>query len=356
MSNDFDTKIQQHWRRPSLGLSCVLWPLSLLFASVSGLRRLAYRRGWKKQARLPVPVVVVGNIHVGGVGKTPIVMALVQAFQARGLRVGVISRGYGRRSSATQCVVAGGSAADYGDEPLLIAQSTGVPVAVGSSRYAAGQCLLAAHPDLDLIVTDDGLQHYALARDFEVVVLSAGYGLANTGLLPQGPLREPLSRLAQADALVITQAEQLARIQAQLPPSPPRFLSTLTPGVFYRLDDPKQTATAAQLQGLPLTAVAGIGQPQKFYQTLAGLGLSLSATLSFPDHHVYQASDFIDANAVFVVTEKDAVKLKNIPLLQVWVLPVSATIEPNLAAFVCAELGLKAHRPPAPMSHHPYSE
>ncbi|MBP6346217.1 tetraacyldisaccharide 4'-kinase [Neisseriaceae bacterium CLB008] len=350
------SKIQRHWQAPSFGLSCLLWPLSLIFSGVSRFRRLAYRCGWQKQAKLPIPVVVVGNIHVGGVGKTPIVMALVRDFQAMGLKVGVISRGYGRSSRMTACVSVGGSAADYGDEPLLIAQSTGVPVAVGSQRYDAGLCLLAAHPDLDVILTDDGLQHYALARDFEIVVLSAAYGLANTGLLPQGPLREPMSRISQADALVVTQAEALAKVEAQLPKTAPRFVSRLKPGAFYRLDDPSQTATVAQLQALEVTAVAGIGQPQKFFNTLATLGLSPRETLVFPDHHEYQASDFIDADAVFVVTEKDAVKLKNIPLSQVWVLPVSATIEPNLAVFVCAELGLKAHATPASRPTHPYSE
>lgn len=340
MSNFLATSIQQHWQHPKWGWRCLLWPLSILFLGLSTLRRLAYRLGWKKQAKLPIPVVVVGNIHVGGVGKTPVVMALAQSLTQKGFKVGVISRGYGRSSTDTQCVHAKGSAADYGDEPLLIAQVTNVPVAVGASRYEAGQCLLAAHPELDVILTDDGLQHYALARDFEIVVLSAGYGLENTALLPQGPLRELISRLKSVDALVVTQAESLSTIEAILPQETPRFLSTLRAGDFYRLDDPTQTATVADLNQQALTAVAGIGQPQKFYQTLSHLGLNVQETLSFPDHHVYQVTDFPNPQGVFVVTEKDAVKLKNIPLLQVWVLPVSATIEPDLAAFLCAQLGL----------------
>ena len=167
--------------------------MSLLFRTLSGARAALFRAGWLAASRLPVPVVVVGNIYIGGTGKTPLTIWLVQALQAAGMRPGVISRGHGGAGEQPRAVTAGATPFEVGDEPLLIHQRTGCPVMVGRDRAATGRALLAAHPDLDIVLTDDGLQHYALQRDIEIILFD-GRGAGNGWLLPAGPLREPVSR------------------------------------------------------------------------------------------------------------------------------------------------------------------
>src|SRR5690606_5364172 len=187
-----ETTLTRNWMRRGLLAWCLL-PLACLFGLMAGLRRGFYRLGWLKSTRLPVPVIVVGNLFVGGTGKTPMVIFLVEALRAAGYQPGVISRGYGSKESAPQAVTSASSPQAAGDEPLLIAQRTGCPVMVGRDRAAAAQALLARHPQVDLIISDDGLQHYALGRDVEIVLFDARGG-GNGWLMPAGPLREPLSR------------------------------------------------------------------------------------------------------------------------------------------------------------------
>ena len=191
-SSALETTLTSNWQRRG-PLACALWPLSLLFRALSGARAALFRAGVLKSSRLPVPVVVVGNIYIGGTGKTPLTIWLVQALQAAGMRPGVISRGHGSDADGSREVGPQSTAAQVGDEPLLIKQRTGCPVMVGRDRAATGRALLAAHPGVDIILTDDGLQHYALQRDIEIILFD-GRGAGNGWLLPAGPLREPVSR------------------------------------------------------------------------------------------------------------------------------------------------------------------
>lgn len=334
------SRIERSWYREPSWITALLLPAEGLFALVSAARRALFRRGWLRSQRLDVPVVVIGNINVGGVGKTPLTLQLLQAFAQRGVRVGVISRGYGGSHQVPTLVGPDTPASLVGDEPRLIA-AAGAPVMVGRDRVAAGRALLALHPELDLILSDDGLQHYRLARQLEIVVVDGARGLGNGHLLPAGPLREPPSRLGSVDALVVNGA---ARAAIPAPAGVPRFAMQLAPGAFYRLDDPSQTRSAADFAGERVVAAAGIGHPQRFFDTLATLGLHPERCLAFPDHHDFSAADLPqDADAV-VVTAKDAVKLQCINHARLWVLPVAARVEPGLADWILDELNRRYGR------------
>ncbi len=320
---------ERHWYRFTW-LSALLAPLSLGFGAAVGLRRFAYRAGWYRTERLPVPVVVVGNLVAGGTGKTPLVLWLAAALGARGFRPVIVSRGY-RAPNARPCEVAvDGEPARYGDEPLLLAERSGVPVWIGRDRAAAARAAIAAHPDCDLVICDDGLQHYALARDFEIAVEDdRGYG--NGLLLPAGPLREPPSR--QVDATVVNGAA--ARTGA--------FAMQLEPAGFRAVRDPRRTTGADALRGKRLHAVAGIGNPARFFATLASLGLAFTPH-AFPDHHAFVPGDldFPDSDAV-LMTEKDAVKCRAFPRDDLYALRVEARVDERLADLVALRLhGLEA--------------
>jgi tetraacyldisaccharide 4'-kinase len=307
-------------------LAWLLLPLGGLFFLVAALRRLAYRLRWLKSARLPVPVVVVGNIIAGGAGKTPLTLWLAQRLSAAGRKPGIVSRGYGRVGNEIVKVGAGGTAQDYGDEPLLLARRSGCPVYVGADRAAAARALLADHPECNLILCDDGLQHYRLQRDVEIAVVDRR-GLMNGWPLPAGPLREPATRLASVDALVLNETTH-APVQ-----NVPTFAMRLAGQRFYRLDTPHLTCAADDLAGLVLHAVAGIGEPQRFFDHLAALGLHCEPH-AFPDHHRYTADDLKFGGDALLMTEKDALKCVGISSLPIWVLPVDAVIEPDLARHV----------------------
>lgn len=328
--------IEQHWYAPRCWLTALLAPLEGLFAFLAALRRGLFRLGIKRVEKLAVPVVVIGNINVGGVGKTPLTLALVEKLQERGVRVGIISRGYGGDAQVPRAVTPDAKPDEVGDEPVLLAQS-GAPVWVGRDRVAAGQALLAVHPDLDLILSDDGLQHYRLGRDLEVVVLDGARGLGNGRLMPNGPLRESASRLATVNALVVNgKPDGLPT----LPKHAALFTMTLQPGPFYRLNAPQETCSAAAFSGLKVAAVAGIGNPQRFFTTLRSLGVTPVQEIAFPDHHVFSAADLPPDVDVIVVTAKDAVKLQCVNHVKLWVLPVQATLEPDLADWMLAQLKL----------------
>jgi tetraacyldisaccharide 4'-kinase len=280
--------------------------------------------------RLPVPVVVIGNITVGGVGKTPLVIYLAQALRSRGYVPGIISRGYGGAGETLEVFV-DSDPRTTGDEPLLIRRRSGCPVVVGRDRFAAGKLLLSLHPELDLVLSDDGLQHYRLARDIEMAVMDST-SLMNRWLLPAGPLREPLSRLNEMDALVGngTDASSISGV--------PFFRMTTRAGIFYRADDPDCRLAGADFSGQRLHAVAGIGRPQRFFDTLLAMGMEFTPH-AFPDHHIYRAEDLCLDGDVILTTEKDAVKLEALRLaLPVWVLPLEITVEPDLAVFIVEKL------------------
>ncbi|TFV98610.1 tetraacyldisaccharide 4'-kinase [Oxalobacteraceae bacterium OM1] len=306
-------------------LACLLYPISLLFRLLAVLRRLAFRFGLAASTRLPVPVIVVGNIFVGGTGKTPLTIWLVAQLRAAGLRPGVISRGYQGSADAPRAVTPDARAAEVGDEPLLIAQRTGCPLFVGRRRAAAAQALLAAHPDVNVIVSDDGLQHYALARDVEIV-LCDGRGNGNGWLLPAGPLREPASR--RRDVTVVN--------GDTVPPgiAGPVFRMQLSGPAAHRLADPAQISPLGALSGR-IAAAAGIGHPERFFASLRAAGLNITP-IPLPDHFDFASNPFTGVDAdVILITEKDAVKCRQLAELnndpRLWFVPVTAQIDPALA-------------------------
>ncbi len=331
----FHTLIERHWQKPYPVLSFLLKPLSGLFAKIAAKRRADFLSGKRQSEKLPVPVVVVGNIHAGGTGKTPIVAALVSGLQEKGVKVGIISRGYGRKSKAVHVLNAESRAEDAGDEPLLLFRKTGAPTAVGSSRAEAGRALLSAHPDIGLIVADDGLQHYALRRDVEIAVFpAADTGRTDLDLLPNGNLREPLSRLDSVDAVVVSGGGA----DAPFRPSENMFHSRIETGQIYRLNCPSEKLDLTGLRNRTVAAVAGIAKPERFFDSLRSMGITLKQTVALPDHADISAADLPDADAV-IITEKDAVKFSDgICTDNVWVLPVCGIIEPDLAAFVFERL------------------
>lgn len=331
----FHTVIERHWQKPYPVLSFLLKPLSGLFAKIAAKRRADFLSGKRQSEKLSVPVVVVGNIHAGGTGKTPIVAALVSGLQEKGVKVGIISRGYGRKSKAVHVLNAESRAEDAGDEPLLLFRKTGAPTAVGSSRAEAGRALLSAHPDIGLIVADDGLQHYALRRDVEIAVFpAADTGRTDLDLLPNGNLREPLSRLDSVDAVVVSGGGA----DAPFRPSENMFHSRIETGQIYRLNCPSEKLDLTGLRNRTVAAVAGIAKPERFFDSLRSMGITLKQTVALPDHADISAADLPDADAV-IITEKDAVKFSDgICTDNVWVLPVCGIIEPDLAAFVFERL------------------
>lgn len=307
--------LERHWYRIGV-LHIVLWPLSLSFRLLVALRRLAYRLGLLPAQALPVPVIVVGNISVGGTGKTPLVLWLVDFLRAQGYHPAVISRGYGGSTTHPMAVSAATDPFLAGDEPVLIARRSGCPVWVGADRVAAAQALLRGRPDSDVLICDDGLQHYRLRRDVEIAVIDGERGFGNGQLLPAGPLREPLGRLAETD-IVVTHGG------IPLPGSVPM---RLTGRRFRNLQDPARTVSKEFFHGQLLHAVAGIGNPARFFAQLERMGLTV-APHAFPDHHAYRPADLQFAGtAVILMTEKDAVKCMAFAQPQWWYLEVEAEV------------------------------
>jgi tetraacyldisaccharide 4'-kinase len=328
-SSTLESTLTRAWLRRG-ALACALWPVSLLFRLLGALRRALYRAGLAKSERLPVPVIVVGNIFIGGTGKTPLTIWLVDALRAAGFRPGVISRGHGSTAAATHEVTAASSAREAGDEPLLIARRTGCPVVVARARAEAGRALLAAHPAVDVLVADDGLQHYGLARDLEIMLFD-GRGVGNGWLLPAGPLREPPSR--RRDFTVVNAANVSPALLRAVGGKP--FRMQLAGRYAERLANPDERVSLAELKGRRLVAAAGIGNPGRFFAMLDDAGLAFQA-MPLPDHHDFLDAPFdgVDADAI-LITEKDAVKCGQIENLKhdprLWVVPVTAQLDAALA-------------------------
>lgn len=309
----------------------ILRPLSWLFFAVVKLRQYAYAVGVFKSTQLKVPVIVVGNISVGGTGKTPLVIHLVQVLKAQGYHPAVISRGYGAQIKSWQEVMPHSTAEEIGDEPLLIAKRAQCPVFVGKSRVAVAQALLNTHPVCDVMISDDGLQHYALQRNVEVAVVDARMGLGNGLLLPAGPLREPTQRLNSVNAVVYNGADSVAQ----------GYAMKLVADGFYQVAKPHQSLDSAQWKHANIHAVAAIGNPQRFFQHLKTLGYKLTEH-AFLDHHAFVAEDFAAfGDEVIIMTEKDAVKCTTFAKPNWAYLAVTAQVQDGLLAAISEKIGKK---------------
>lgn len=317
-ANSF-TDMERWLKRQWFSLTCwqsVLWPLSQLFRMLSVARKLLYRVGVLRVWHAPVPVIVVGNISVGGTGKTPLTLWLARFLKENGYHPGIVSRGYGGRASGAQAVDVSSRASDVGDEPLLLARRSGCPVWVGRNRPLAAGALFNAHPECDVLICDDGLQHYALARDVEIAV-GGVRSLGNGRLIPAGPLRERASRLEGVDIVVANGEEAVAG----------EFSMRLAGSAFRNLQDTTRISSASDFQGLDVHAVAGIGQPQRFFDTLHDLGLACK-TRTFPDHYAYRLTDLeFGAQSIILMTEKDAVKCMDFARPNWWYLEVDAQLD-----------------------------
>lgn len=287
----------QSWQRRG-ALAWLLWPFSLFLGLLVRVRQGLYLSGLRRREPLPVPVVVVGNVVAGGAGKTPVVMALVQHLQTQGRHPGVISRGYGRHTHDCREVRRDSAPAEVGDEPALIQRRTGAPVFVARHRIEAARALLQRHPEVDVLVSDDGLQHLALARDIEICVFD-DRGSGNGFLLPAGPLREPWPR--PVDLVLHSGARPaFSGYRSQ------RALA----GHALRADGSRVELATLVQGGQPLLALAAIAQPQAFFAMLQTMGLSLAQTLALPDHYDFDSwSRPFDKDYTLICTEKDAVKL-----------------------------------------------
>jgi tetraacyldisaccharide 4'-kinase len=304
--------LQRAWLRRGLAAR-LLWPLALLYAVLAAAHRALYRKGLLPVQRLPVPVVVVGNVIAGGAGKTPAVLAMLDHLRARGITAGVISRGYGRSGDACTEVQPQDEPARVGDEPLLVRRKAGVPVFVAARRADAARALLAAYPDTQVIVSDDGLQHHALARDIDICVFDRR-GVGNGWLLPAGPLREPWPRPVDL-VLRHPEAAGLAGYRMQ------RTLAASA----VRADGSRLPLT--DLYDRPLQVVAGLANPEAFFSMLREAGLELAQTVALPDHHPFtDAGEFADQGLTLVCTEKDAVKLWRLRP-DAWAVPLELRID-----------------------------
>lgn len=322
------SKLQEAWLTRG-AVAWLLWPLACLYRAVVTLRRVAYRTGLLRSHRLPLPVVVVGNLIAGGAGKTPTTMALVQLLRAHGHRPGIVSRGYGRSTAVPQLVTRNTPVDAAGDEPLLMHLRTGAPVAVGTDRVATGRLLIEAHPELTVIVTDDGLQHWRLSRDAQVIVFDERGG-GNGWVLPAGPLREPVPRAVPPRSVVLYNTPQ---------PSTPlpghlaqRRLRGLVPLTDWWAGKPAALEAFAFLQGRKAIAAAGMARPQRYFEMLRAHGLQIEE-LPLPDHHPFTTLPWPPAASDVIVTEKDAVKLHpdRMGKTQVWVATLDFEIDAAIA-------------------------
>lgn len=347
MRSDIEDQLQRAWlgRGP---LAIALWPLACVFAAITGVRRLLYRLQWLKPQSLPVPVVVVGNLIAGGAGKTPTVMAVARWLQVEGWTPAIISRGHGRSDQApsTMEVLPDSTATQAGDEPLLLRLRTGLPVFVGAKRVAVALQALAAHPQTDILISDDGLQHLRLPRTAQVIVFDER-GAGNGWLLPAGPLRETLSEQPLARSVVLYNAP------AASTPWPGHLARRQLTGLvdlaswWAGRSATMGTLHALAASGATLTAAAGLAHPQRFFDMLSTAGLRFTP-LPLPDHHGYPTPPWPDQTEHVIVTEKDAVKLR--PELwaqagsktRIWVAPLDFECD---AAFLGE---LRALLPPSP--------
>lgn len=335
MASSISEFVTKSWYQGAYWLY-LLWPLNLIYHAVTLLRKYLYQFRFFKSYRAQVPVVVVGNITLGGTGKSPLVAHLIDALKDMGFTPGVVSRGYGATLSKQEVreVTLDSVVSEVGDEPLMLKRRVGCPIFVSPTRSLAVQALESI--GCDIVITDDGLQHYALARDIEICVFDGERKWGNGHLLPMGPMREPLSRIKATDFVVMNGAEWKAPMQPKIA----SFSMALMVGKLRSLKDQK-SKPLIEFKGKNVDAVAGIGNPVRFFNTLAEHGLLVNSH-SYSDHHQYTQSDVsFEGDRPLLMTEKDAVKCQTFDLQEAWYLPVSAELNGDLAAQIVTALKLK---------------
>ena len=314
----------KYWHRRGL-LAWLLWPVSLVFMIGVCLRRLLYLLRIFNSTHPGIPVIVVGNLTVGGSGKTPLVIWIAEFLKRKGWSPGIVSRGYGANILEPRAATVASTATEVGDEPIVISRRSGCPVWVGPDRVEVARRLRAAHEDVNVLISDDGLQHYALRRDVEIAVVDAR-GFGNGFLLPAGPLREPKSRLRSVAAVVSHQSEIKG------------FAMRLQGEEVHRMTDARERQPLKAFAGQRVHAVAGIGDPNRFFLHLGRAGIKVLPH-PFPDHHAFTPKDLdFGDDLPVLLTEKDAVKLRSAARPGWWVLPVSAQLDPAFGAWLAKEL------------------
>lgn len=331
----FERAIMRAWMCRGT-VACLLYPLSLL------TRFVVHKKAQQQpQVSLPVPVIIVGNIFVGGTGKTPLTIYLVDALRQMGFHPGVISRGYGRSATEVLEVSISTAASDVGDEPLLMKQRAQCPVFVGRQRVLAAKALLNNYPDVNVLISDDGLQHYALPRQVEIVLMDQRIH-GNGWLLPAGPLREPATRVRDFTVMNVGTVTDSAVMPYQDVVDSNCFVMSLQGNFAEQLINRQHTVSLADFKGKKIAAVAGIGHPERFYTTLKTAGLQFQ-TYAFPDHHAFSEDDFLQISVdIFLITEKDAVKCQSVEAIKhdprIWVVPVKAQINHLLVQRIVEKL------------------
>jgi tetraacyldisaccharide 4'-kinase len=329
----------KHWYRRG-AVAWLLWPASLAFAVVVSVRRFLYWIRLFKSEHPGIPVIVVGNLVAGGSGKTPLVLWIAEFLKSKGWRPAIVSRGYrstahgavgtahGTGADRPRAATIASDAAEVGDEPIILSRRSGCPVWVGADRVAVIRDVRAVHQDVDVVILDDGLQHYRLRRDVEIAVVDTR-GFGNRFFLPAGPLREPVSRLTSVDAVVWNGSS---------PGGKNSFSMTLEGDTFHRMTDARERRPASAFAGHGVHAVAGIGDPNRFFLHLVKLGIK-PIPHPFPDHHPFTTRDLeFGGDAPVVMTEKDAVKLRRAPHAHWWVLPVTARLDPAFGTWLLDKL------------------
>ena len=313
----------------------MLWPLSLVFRVAVFLRRVLYWLRILNSTRAGVPVIAIGNLTVGGSGKTPLAIHVAELLKSKRWSPAIVSRGYGGTVRAPRGVTLAADPAEVGDEPVLMARRSGCPVWVGPERAAVVAALRQAHPDCDVVILDDGLQHYALRRDIEVAVVDAR-AFGNGFMLPAGPLREPKTRLWSVDAVIAHGTDKVKG-----------YAMRLEGEDVHRATDARERRALQSFAGQRVHAVAGIGDPKRFFLYLAQRGVQV-VPHPFADHHPFRAADLeFGDDAPVLMTEKDAVKCRRFARPQHWILPVRAAPDPAFDAWLQRRLGELGHRPKA---------
>ena len=324
--------IDQHYKRLTWGI--IFIPFSYCFFILLSLRKFLYKIKILKSNRVNIPVIIVGNITLGGTGKTPIIVSLANAFRKRKLNVGVIARGYKSKFSHAREVLATSDHLDVGDEPLLIKQKLQCPVYVGVNRYQTAKKLLNEYPNTDLILSDDGLQHYALFRDFEIIVIDGLRYFGNQFLIPAGPLREPLNRLENTDMVIVNNPSLNKKNFSNA------FHVYEKDEQFFISNNEKKDIPCETFKGEQVVAMTGIGNPEKFFKKLELKKITFIKKI-FPDHYEFKQKDFDEfEDKKIIMTEKDALKCNKIKHNNIWVLPLTLSIDTLMVNKILQKVGL----------------